>query len=140
MPWLHSLEEVNTSNQRFRDIITGASKEKLPPTGNHLWVDVRDLAIAHVSAMEKAEAQGSRFFITAGNFSNRMIVDVIRDEFPKLKGNLPNGKAVESGDFPPDGMYYGFDNTNSREVLGMSYRSAKATVVDTVKSLQKFLP
>ena len=32
------------------------------------WVDVRDVALAHVLAMEKAEAAGERFIVSNGTF------------------------------------------------------------------------
>lgn len=133
---LTSLSSINTSNQRIVKLITGAGKEKCPPTGNFLWVDVRDVALAHVLAMEKDEAAGKRFLISAGNFSNRMIVDIIRNEYPELRHLLPEGEALKSGDFPEDGNYNRASNAQSKELLGVSYRSLQESVMDAVKSLQ----
>lgn len=133
--YLNSLSSVNTSNLRVRDIITGAAKEKCPVTGGHLWVDVRDIALAHVLAMEKDGAAGKRFFITAGHFSNREIVEIIRDSYPDLKDKLPEGEALKSGDYPAEG-YHGYNNTRSTQVLGLTYRPLEEAIVDTVKSLQ----
>ncbi|KAH9907617.1 hypothetical protein F4778DRAFT_549750 [Xylariomycetidae sp. FL2044] len=134
---LESLASLNTSNQRIRDIISGASKDALPATGNHLFVDVRDLALGHALAVEKPEAGGNRFFMVGGKFSNKEIVEIIADNFPSLKENLPTGTALEPGDYPAIGSY-GFDNTRSRKVLGMAYRSLKDSIVDTVASLEAF--
>jgi nucleoside-diphosphate-sugar epimerase len=136
--YLNSLENINTSNQRIRDLMTGASKEKLGPSGNHLWVDVRDIALAHVLAVEKPEAAGKRFFITNGNFCNREIRDIIEEEFPEYKDRLPTGDAVKPGDYPAAGVH-GWDNTQSKEVLGLEYRPFKQCIIDTVKSLQPLL-
>lgn len=122
----------------MRDLMTGASKEKLGPTGNHLWVDVRDIALAHVLAVEKDEAAGKRFFITKGNFCNREIVDIIDEEFPEYRDRLPRGEALKTGDWPAAGVH-GWDNTQSVQVLGVTYRPFKECVVDTVKSLQPLL-
>ena len=136
--YLNSLDAINTSNIRFRDLLNGALKEKLTPTGNHLWVDVRDIALAHVLAVEKEAAAGKRFFITAGNFCNREITDIIREEFPEYQDRLPTGDALKPGDWPTAGVH-GWDNTQSLEVLGVTYRPLKESVVDTVKSLQPML-
>jgi nucleoside-diphosphate-sugar epimerase len=136
--YLNSLDALNTSNLRIRDLITGAAKEKCPPTGNYLWVDVRDLAEAHVLAMEKDETAGKRFFITKGNFCNREIVGIIAQEFPEYKDGLPEGEALKSGDFPEGGPT-GWDNTQSLDVLGVNYRPFKDCIVDTVRSLQPLL-
>ncbi len=136
--YLNSLESLNTSNLRIRDLITGAAQSKCPPTGNYLWVDVRDLAEAHVLAMEKSETAGKRFFITKGNFCNREIVEIISKEFPEYKDRLPHGDALQSGDYP-DGGPTGWNNTQSLEVLKVNYRPFRDCIVDTVRSLQPLL-
>jgi nucleoside-diphosphate-sugar epimerase len=133
--YLNSLSSINTSNERIRNIMTGAAKEKCPPTGVYLWVDVRDIADAHVLTAEKEEAAGKRFFIVAGRFSNKDIVEIIHDAFPQLRDNLPTGEALESGDYPKEGVA-NFDNSRSVEVLGLKYRLLKESIVDAVKSLQ----
>ena len=133
--YLNSLDAVNTSNQRTRNLMTGASKSACPPTGNFLWVDVRDIALAHTLAVEKPEAGGKRFFIVAGHFCNKEIAEIISEEFPELRDRLPSGEALKPGDYPEKGTS-GFDNSRSVEVLGMKYRALRECIVDTVKSLQ----
>jgi nucleoside-diphosphate-sugar epimerase len=78
--YLTSLDSLNTSLKRFRAILSGSCL----PTGNHLFVDVRDVALAHVLCVEllAASVAGKRFFVVAGNFYNRDIVDVIAKDFP----------------------------------------------------------
>lgn len=136
--YLNSLDALNTSNLRIRDLITGAAKSKCPTTGNYLWVDVRDLAEAHVLAMEKEETAGKRFFITKGNFNNKQIVEIIAEDFPQYKESLPQGEALRPGEFPEGGPT-GWDNTQSLNVLGVTYRPFRDCIVDTVKSLQPLL-
>ena len=102
---------------------------------NYLFVDVRDLALAHVLAAEKAEAGGKRFFIVGGHFCNKEIAEIIWDEFPVLRPNLPTGDALKPGDYPDKGTY-GFDNTRSKNLLGLTYRPLRESIIDTVKSLQ----
>lgn len=75
----------------------GKYKTELPPTGTFIWVDVRDLALAHVRAAELPEAGGKRFFITAGHFSNRMMADIIKEGRPDLADQLPGDEV--KGDF-----------------------------------------
>ncbi|OAA37067.1 NADPH-dependent methylglyoxal reductase GRE2 [Beauveria brongniartii RCEF 3172] len=53
---LSSLKELNTSNQFIFSFTAGAAKDGIPPTTNPLFVDVRDVAFAHVKAIETAEA------------------------------------------------------------------------------------
>lgn len=131
---LTTLENLNTSNQRIRDFLSGASKDKCPVTGNHLFVDVRDLALAHVLAVEKKEAGGKRFFTVASHFSNVEVSNIIGQEFPEFKDRQPTGDALKPGDYPPQGMY-GFDNSRIKEVLGVQFRPLKDSIVDAAKSL-----
>lgn len=132
--YLNSLDALNTSNQRIRDTMLGKYKDEIPETGIYIWVDVRDLALAHVLAVEKAEAANKRFFITEGYFTNRKIAESIAKSYPELKDKLPTDKA-KGGDFPKEGIY-GIDNSRTKDVLGIKYRSFDESIRDTVKSLQ----
>jgi len=132
--YLQSLDNLNTSNQRIAAIMTGKAKEEIPPTGTFIWTDVRDLALAHVKAVELPDAANKRFFVTAGYFSNEEIADVVRENYPELKDKVP-AKGTKGGGYPEDGIYK-YDNERSREILGIQYRSLKESIVDTVKSLQ----
>jgi nucleoside-diphosphate-sugar epimerase len=118
--------------------MNGSAKDQCPPTGTLFYIDVRDIALAHILAVEKAEAGGKRFFITRGPFCNKEIAEIIAEEFPELSANLPTGEALKPGDYPEGGPKYQADNRRSVEVLGMTYRTLRECVVDTVKSLQAF--
>ena len=133
--YLQSLDNLNTSNQRIAAIMTGKAKEELPPTGTYIWTDVRDLALAHVKAAELPEAANKRYFVTAGYFSNEEIADIIRENFPELKNELP-AKGTKGGGYP-DGGIYKYDNSRIKEELGIKFRSLKESIVDAVKSLQE---
>ncbi|KAJ4365379.1 methylglyoxal reductase (NADPH-dependent) gre2 [Ascochyta clinopodiicola] len=128
---LLSQSRINTSNARIRDMIEGKMKERLDPTGTFLWVDVRDVALAHVKAAELPEAAGKRLFITAGHFSNADLASIIREEFPEYAKRLPN--KVES-DQPSD--VYGFNNKATNDILRIHCRALRQCVVDTIRSLQ----
>lgn len=129
--YLNSLEAINTSNQRVRNILQGQMKAQIAPSGTFLWVDVRDVALAHVRAIEVEEAGGQRFFVTAGYFSNKDIVENIRKNNPNLESILPPSDSP--CDLPED--IYKIDNTRSQEILGLKYRPLSETISDTVESL-----
>jgi nucleoside-diphosphate-sugar epimerase len=132
--YLNSLDALNTSNQRVRNFIQGQNKDEIPDTGTYIWIDVRDLALAHAKAMEVPEAGGKRFFVTAGYFSNKEIVEVIRKNFPEYENQLP-GKDAKGGDYPEGGVYK-YDNSRVKEVLGIKFRSLEESITDLVKSLK----
>jgi nucleoside-diphosphate-sugar epimerase len=132
---LQSLDKINTSNERVRDIVLGKFQEFMPATAVYLWIDVRDLAEAHIKAMQVPKAAGERFFTTAGYFSNKRIVDVVRKHFPQLESKLP---AADTPDDLPQEMY-GIDNSKSIKVLGLEYRSLDESIKDTVDSILKLV-
>jgi len=129
--YLNSLDAINTSNSRIRDFIQGKYKEVVPPTGTYIWVDVREVALAHVRAIEVEEAAGKRFFTLAGYMSNKAIAEAIRETHPGLESKLPPKDYPD--DTPAD--IYGYDNTRTIQVLGLKYRTLTDSVSDTVNSL-----
>lgn len=133
--YLNSLDSLNTSNQRVRDIIQGKAKQEIPETGTFIWVDVRDLALAHVLAIEKEQAANKRFFITAGYFSNKEIVGIVRKNFPQYKDELPE-ESVSGGDYPKDGIYK-YNNKRVVDTLGLKFKTLEESITDLVKSLQQ---
>ncbi|KAI0401627.1 hypothetical protein F4802DRAFT_609207 [Xylaria palmicola] len=122
---LPCLEAMNTSNHRIRNMVEGKWKYGLPPTAPvFTWVDVRDVALAHLRALTEPSAGGHRFYVVGGHFSNERIADVIRRRFPCLADRLP---AAAADDLPAD--VYAFNNAKSREVLGIEYRSLEESTV-----------
>lgn len=135
---LDSLENMNTSNQRILSAAQGKFKDEIPPSGVHFWVDVRDVAEAHVAAFEKPAAANKRFFTTAGYYSNKELCQIIKRNFPDFK-NLPTD-STPGGDYPegtPEKGLYSYNNKRSIDVLGLKYKTFEQSIVDTVKSFQK---
>lgn len=132
---LPNLDAMNTSNHRVRDMVQGKLSAGLPPTAPvFTWVDVRNVALAHVRALTVPEAGGKRFYVVGGHFSNKRIADIIRETRPDLASELPPGGVLD--DFPDD--VYQFDNSRSRTVLRIEYTSLKTSIVDTVDSILGF--
>lgn len=134
---MESLDNMNTSNQRILWAAQGKFKDEIPSTGIvYIWVDVRDVALAHVLAMEKEEAANKRFFTLAGYFSNKEICQIIKKNFPQLKG-LPSD-TTPGGDYPEGGKdaVFKFSNKRTVEVLGLKYKTLEESIVDSIKSFQ----
>ncbi|KAJ9614303.1 methylglyoxal reductase (NADPH-dependent) gre2 [Cladophialophora chaetospira] len=129
---LNSLNDINTSNARIRNMLRGDFKNGLPGSlGVYLWADVRDVALAHVKAAEVQQAGDKRFLLAANEYmSNADVAGIIVENFPELADKLP---AKLESDLPAD--VYAFDNSESKEILEIEYRTLKDSVVDTVKSL-----
>ncbi len=95
------------------------------------FVDVRDVALAHVRTLTTPEAGGKRFYTVGGYFSNKRLADIVRSSYPELESQLPPADAMD--DFPAE--IYGFDNSRSRKILGLHYTDLATSVADTVGSI-----
>ncbi|KAK4945192.1 methylglyoxal reductase (NADPH-dependent) gre2 [Elasticomyces elasticus] len=129
------LDSLNTSNLRILHMIQGEMNDKLDPTGFYSWVDVRDVAIAHVRALEVPGASSNRFLLLADYHTNKRIAKIIASMGPQLREKLPANLDEEEDDLPPPGERYLFSNKRSIEVLGIEYTSLDKSVKDTVQSL-----
>ncbi|CAL1708191.1 unnamed protein product [Somion occarium] len=88
-PWLHEIKDpsvLNVPNNMFYDdVIQGKADNETLANFGYQWVDVRDLALAHVLSLENEEAGGKRLLISAGNFKLQDLVNSARrfsDEIP----------------------------------------------------------
>ncbi|XEV01561.1 hypothetical protein FSHL1_006848 [Fusarium sambucinum] len=129
-PWLASMDSINTSNERLRDLCQGKWKNELPPTASWYWVDVRDVALAHVRALENSGAGGRRFFLMQGRMSNAQIAQLAADEYPQLQDKIPKTLV---DDTPAD--LWEADTEPSRDVLWIEYRDLKTCIVDSLRLL-----
>ncbi|KAG6025847.1 hypothetical protein E4U41_001438 [Claviceps citrina] len=130
---LGALAGINTSNQRFVDLMQGRWRAGISPTlGVNFFVDVRDLARAHVAAMEAEHAGGKRFLCSGGAFCNREIVDAARAAFPHLAGLLPPEGAPGGG--YPDAMP-ACDSSRAATILGIEWTGIGKCTVDAINSL-----
>ncbi|KAF3054804.1 putative NADPH-dependent methylglyoxal reductase GRP2 [Daldinia childiae] len=129
---LPSLDVMNTSNHRIRDMLQGKMKKDMSAVTPVLtFVDVRDVARAHLKAVTAPEAGGNRIYIVGGHFSNKRIVELIRKSYPAFEALLPPRDIPD--DFPDD--VFGFDNGKSKRVLELEYTSLEKCVRDTVQSI-----
>ncbi|KAH6686687.1 ketoreductase [Plectosphaerella plurivora] len=130
-----SLDSVNTSNQFLAEVLQGKHKDGLPPTSFPTWVDVRDVALAHVLAMEREEAAGKRFLVAAGNYSNVELAKTVYENFPDLREKLPEEKNFGGAPFPAPHLF-GLDTSRVEKILGIKYIPYEKTVIDAVKSFK----
>ena len=93
-PKLQTLDTINFSDEQIRDMMLGKMADEVPLGTVNIWVDVRDLALAHIRAAERSDAAGKRFFVTAGYYSNRELADNVQELLPNVK------IAANGGEFP----------------------------------------
>lgn len=112
-------------------------------------VDVRDVALAHIRAGERPEARG-RHIVSGDERSLLEMADILREHFdgelPLPGRTLPKWLVYLFGPLQGFSWKYvrrnigyplQFDNTRSRQQLGLDYRSVKTTLVDQVEQMRK---
>lgn len=129
------LQSLNTSNMRILDMIQGKMKEKLAPTGFYSWVDVRDVALAHVRALEVPDAGNQRFLLIEGYITNPRIARIIASMGDKFAEKLPSDLNSLQDDIPEQGQRYEFSNKKSKDILGLKYTDLETSIKDTVENL-----
>jgi dihydroflavonol-4-reductase len=119
-------------------------------------VDVRDVAAAHVLAMEVPGASG-RYLLAAGSRTVRQVVELLRSRGWGERYRLPSigldgrlGVAVTrlGARFQPPGTrayletHLGgqmrFDNTRARTELGLEFRDVDQTILDAMEDLERW--
>ncbi|KAJ7869111.1 D-lactaldehyde dehydrogenase [Mycena olivaceomarginata] len=114
---------LNTSARQFHTIFA-APADAATLRGGACWVDVRDLARAHVLALLKAEAGGERIIVSAGAYVWQEWLDAAPRSSKYQKGIPGAAKGVVH--------QIEYDVRKSVRVLGMAYRGMEETARDTV--------
>jgi nucleoside-diphosphate-sugar epimerase len=130
------LKALNTSHWFLLDILTGKHKDTAVPENiSFYFVDVRDLAAAHVKAINTLGAFNDRFMLVKGTYTNREVVEIIRANFPEYRDQLPAAEAA-GGDLPKDGLFE-IDHSKRRGVFGDELISLQTCVVDMVNCFKQ---
>jgi len=124
-----SMDKLNTSSKDIWRLINGSEKT-VPPTGLPAYVDVRDLAKAHLLAYTTSAAANQRYLVCGGPFTYQKFCDIIRANFPDLRNTTPEGNAGEP--LPP---MFSLDTTKVKKDLGLEFTSTEKTIKDTVERL-----
>jgi dihydroflavonol-4-reductase len=144
---------LNTSNQLFVDLLRGT----YPAIFNLTWgfVDVRDVAEAHIRALETSAANG-RYIIAAETVSMRSVVELLQNngyqryQLPKIGLDSRAGNAaIRLASYfksPGVGSYLRthvgrvprYDTSKAGLELGMTFRPAKQSILETVRDLARW--
>jgi len=68
-----SLSELNESNSQLWKIISSGKDAQVPEAHTPLYVDVRDIAMAHILAMESPKAANQRYTVVGAQYSNQEV-------------------------------------------------------------------
>ncbi|KAF4442935.1 hypothetical protein F53441_11579 [Fusarium austroafricanum] len=114
-----SPEYLNTSNKIVYGIISAGENGEIPATKGPVWVSVKDVAIAHLRAIQVPEAGGERYLLAAGVYCNQEIADVARDVAGKHKNKIPPGTSG----MREASTHFGVDASETEKTLGMKWQN-----------------
>ncbi|KXH46884.1 NAD dependent epimerase/dehydratase [Colletotrichum nymphaeae SA-01] len=124
-----SADNLNESNAMLWKIASG--QKPLPVARVPFWIDVRDLAVAHVEALFRPEVCNRRFVPAARDrFSYGLAAKIIEDNFDWAKGKVAlEEQAIDTS--------HGLDGETAARELGFEYRTFDQTVVDLIDQVTK---
>ncbi|EPX72005.1 NADPH-dependent methylglyoxal reductase GRE2 [Schizosaccharomyces octosporus yFS286] len=123
---MNNMESLNTSDRVIWSLINGSHSQ---PSEQAIQVDVRDIARAHVIALDKPELSNGRMIVSEGPLFTNDICKILRQKFPDMHEVIS-----EPTDVPFNHEHYTVDNSYSKS-LGMQYHSPEETYVDTAMKL-----
>ncbi|RDB27412.1 hypothetical protein Hypma_004368, partial [Hypsizygus marmoreus] len=141
-PVIHDVKDLaslNTSARQWYDavLVEGAfSKEALETQGSG-WIDVRDVAEAHVRALEKEAAGGERIIVSAGSYVWQDWRDAANSLSPSP---IPSHTPLPVG-FPGAGLKakppVQYNTEKATRILGIKYRTKEELARDTLADFEK---
>ncbi|CAI5757705.1 unnamed protein product [Candida verbasci] len=136
-PQLYQVKDkskLNTSSEILNGLIKLNSNDEIPDA-TAWFIDVRDVAKAHLVAFEKEEAAGQRLILAAEPFSNQKIVKIIKADFPQLEEKLPKVDETKLKDYIRKEPTVNSDHT--KKILDFKYFDLKQSVDDSVAQILK---
>ena len=118
------LSELNESNSALWKVASGQES----PQGITFWIDVRDLAQAHVEALLRPECGNKRYTLAAPEqYTHQLAADIIAEEFEWGKG-----RVAKSGHRQEIEESHDLDGQKAARDLGITYKKFRDSVVDFV--------
>ena len=136
-PQLPGQKHLNTSSCAIVAYFDGSTHE-IEDSCKSI-VDVRDVAEAHVAALEKDNAMGNRYLLICGSPHQSVIAQEVCNALPdRMKKNVPTVLSTKQiptimAQAPPNPVLY--DVSLSTSVLGIKYHSVSEMVKTAVDSL-----
>jgi len=139
-PIVHKVDNpkaLNTSDAIIYKHLHSKPSDPAPSTSYSYWVDVRDVALAHVLAIENPAAAAKRWLVTTGFWNDQQILDTINRNFPEFEGEIAvgNPKSLEENAKEFEENNAKVDTSATIRESGIKFTDFETCIVDTVKSL-----
>lgn len=114
----------------MKKMMTGGFADgKVPRSHMHIC-DVRNVADAHVKAVEVPEAAGERFLVHSACAWMKEFADILADKYEAESWPIPREEIPN-----PDAEENHFRNEKAAKVLGIEYYPLKDTLIDMAESM-----
>ncbi|KAG2177506.1 hypothetical protein INT44_008017 [Umbelopsis vinacea] len=124
--------QANTTAKEIIFYYSGENQDPSKDLGFNVFVNVTDVALAHVRAIERADkSDGQRYILSSGSFTLQQAADILREAYPERQNIIAKGQP---GQKTPKNN---FDHSKSVRDLGIEYKDFKATVLDTIDSVKQ---
>jgi nucleoside-diphosphate-sugar epimerase len=133
-----------SSGEGSKEMCDRLLSKKMPalPDLSFPIIDVRDVAAAHIAAMEKGEAAGNRHVLTNRTIHITEFAKILRDEFQPQGYTIPSEEVPKSVEIPELAPMLGkvmqYNNERMVKVLGIQPRPVEESLIDTCYSLIDF--
>lgn len=128
-----SPEGLNTSNKLVWDVVSAGESVAMPPTKGPVWVDVRDVAEAHVRALCDPSLGGKRMLLAQGVYCSQEIADVSREVARKHSHRIALGTPGQREAH----SHFGVDSSVEASDLGIKWKSLSETLSDLLPQLYR---
>ncbi|KAH9209864.1 hypothetical protein DL95DRAFT_476241 [Leptodontidium sp. 2 PMI_412] len=120
-----SSKNINYSSDVFHSLFNG-TYETTPDTSFPSYIDVRDLAYAHIKSLTTPEVANQRFVVGGLHYSSQLAVNALK-KVPELEGRLPKDnseveKYVKFGDVAEWNAKIGLTPRTPEETFGDAAR------------------
>ena len=126
-------DNLNTSSEVINSLTKLKSGDKIPPFKGG-WIDVRDVAKAHLVAFENPDAKGQRLLLNAGQFTEQSIIDIVKEKFPEELKDVPTGEPG-SGPTVVAETLASIDNSKTKQILGFEFITLGKSIIDSVQQI-----
>lgn len=127
-----SLDDVNTSNASVWTFINSGKDAPIPEARGIMEIDVRDVAFAHVAALEKMTDTNERYLIAAGEWTYQKISRIVH-ESTLIPSSIKDITPISTHDQVLD--HYQIESSKAQRELGVTYIPLKKTIEDLVLQL-----
>ncbi|KAM9908667.1 hypothetical protein OXX79_000216 [Metschnikowia pulcherrima] len=123
--------ELNASSEIINRLLKLGPEAEIPDFSS-VFVDVRDVAKAHIAAFEKG-LSGERLLLYSSKFTNQDIIDIVNDNFRELRNRLSVGNPGSGSS--AISKICTIDDSRTRQILGSERIGLKSSVIDTVRQI-----